>query len=315
LIEKFNFYDIYGYLLPGAVVLLLFWLPIGIKQHKLPTGDWTSALLGAALAYVAGVLLQTFVGKLLPPVVGTAGKGDDKHLRYPSERLLDPFQPQSSWPPQLSDCVREQVAGAIDQKLGIKCAELALNSIPDKKADFMRNEAFFLARHYLILRKGTGYTEQFEGMYALTSALAAAFALATAYYCGWALNIFRSGWIPFAAALTVTVGLLVAVNATALLLLTKKWFSILQWTTATGVLMAALGMGYGLGHHYEITHWLSAALALAAIAALLASLRCYGFYREFIEYFAITIWRGFLLATKQKDSPGGAQENNQGNKG
>ncbi|HXA84120.1 MAG TPA: hypothetical protein VNZ47_03530 [Candidatus Dormibacteraeota bacterium] len=309
MIEKFNFYDIYGYLLPGAVVLLLFWLPIGMAQHKWPSGDWTSALLGAALAYIAGVLLQTFVGKLLPPVVGTAGTGDDKHLRYPSERLLDPFQPQRSWPPQLSDCVREQVADAIDQKLGIERASLALDGIPDKKADFMRNEAFFLARHYLILRKGTGYTEQFEGMYALTSALATAFALATAYYFGWALNVFKSGWIPFAAVLTVTVGLLVAVNATALLFLTKKWFSILQWTAAGGVLMTALGMGYDLGHHCGITHWLAAALALAAIAALLASLRCYGFYREFIEYFAITIWRGFLMASKQKDPPGDAQKN------
>ena len=313
MIEKFNFYDIYGYFLPGAVVLLLFWLPIGIKQHKLPSGDWTSALLGAVLAYIVGVLLQTFVGKLLPPIVGIAGTGDDKHPRYPSERLLDPFQPQSAWPPQLSDCVREQVAGAIDQKLGIDRAKLVLEGIPDRKADFMRNEAFFLARHFLILKKGTGYTEQFEGMYALTSALAAALALATAYYFGWALNFFESDWIPFTAVLTVTFGLLIAVNATALLFLTKK-FLILQWTTAAGLVMAAFGTGYGLGYHYEISHGFAAALTLAAIAALLASLRSYGFYREFIEYFAITVWRGFLMASKQKDSPGGAEESNQKNK-
>lgn len=289
-------------------MLLLLWLPIGLAQHKWPGGDWTSALLGAGLAYVAGVLLQTFVGKLLPPVVGIAGTGDDKHFRYPSERLLDPFQPKIAWPPQLSDSVRKQVAGAIDQKLGIASEKLALDGVPDRTADFMRNEAFFLARHYLILRKGTGYTEQFEGMYALTSALAAALALATAYYCGWALNIFESGWTGFAAVLTVTVGLLIAVNATALLFLAKKWFLILQWTAAAGILLAALGMGYGLGHYYEISRGLAAALALGAIAALLACLRCYGFYREFIEYFAVTIWRGFLIASKQKDSSGDSQE-------
>jgi hypothetical protein len=308
LIEKFNFYDVYGYFLPGAAVLLLLWLPIGLAQHKWPSGDWTSAILGAALAYVVGVLLQTFVGKLLPPVVAVAGTGYDKHLRYPSERLLDPFQPQSAWPPQLSDVVRAQVAEAIEQKLGIEKTNLALDAIPDRKADSMRNEAFFLARHYLILKKGTGYTEQFEGMYALTSALAAALALATAYYCGWALNFFESDWIPFAAVLMVTCGLLIAVNATALLFLTKK-FLILQWTTAAGVVMAALGAGYGMGYHYAISHGLAAAFSLAAIAALLACLRCYGFYREFIEYFAVTIWRGFLMASKQKESSAGAQEN------
>lgn len=314
MIEKFNFYDVYGYFLPGAAVLLLLWLPIGLAHHKWPSGDWTSAILGAALAYVAGVLLQTFAGKLLPPVVGTAGTGDDKHVRYPSERLLDPFQPHSPWPPQLSDVVRKQVADAIEQKLGIEKTNLALDGIPDRKADFMRNEAFFLARHYLILKKGTGYTEQFEGMYALTSALAAALALATAYYCGWALNVFASGSAAFTAILTVTIGLVVAVNATALLFLTKKWFLILQWIIAAGILLAAVGMGYGLGHHYEVSHGLAAAFALCAIAALLACLRCYGFYREFIEYFAITIWRGFLIASKQKESSDGAQDekNNHG---
>jgi len=306
LIEKFNFYDIYGYLLPGAVALLLFWLPIGLAQHKLPSGDWTSALLAAVLAYITGVLLQTCVGKLLPPVVGTAGTGDDKHLRYPSEQLLDPFRPQISWPPQLSDVIRKQVAEAIEQKLCIKKTDLVLDGVPDRKADFMRNEAFFLARHYLILKKGTGYAEQFEGMYALTSALAAALALATTYYCGWALNVLAPS-SAFVATLTVTVGLLVAVNATALLFLAKKSFLILQRITAAGILLAALGLGYGLGCHYEISHGLAAALSLCAIAALLASLRCYGFYREFIEYFAITIWRGFLIASKQKESSDGTQ--------
>lgn len=44
MIERFNFYDIYGYLLPGATLVGLLWLPFGII-----TGTWPAAQLSEAV--------------------------------------------------------------------------------------------------------------------------------------------------------------------------------------------------------------------------------------------------------------------------
>ena len=60
MINKFNFYDIYGYLLPGLVLLTLLWLPYGLITGQWPGGgQLVTTLLGIPLAYVAGHLLRS----------------------------------------------------------------------------------------------------------------------------------------------------------------------------------------------------------------------------------------------------------------
>lgn len=45
MVEKFNFYDIYGYLIPGLVLIGLLWVPIGLLWHVWPKAEVTSAIL------------------------------------------------------------------------------------------------------------------------------------------------------------------------------------------------------------------------------------------------------------------------------
>ncbi len=301
MIEKFNFYDIYGYLLPGAVALLLFWLPIGIKQHKLPSGDWTSALLGAAIAYVSGILLQTFADKVLRSTAAKGQDGDQAYDRFPSQQLLDAGGP-------LSTTVKTGVADAVQEKFGIKKEDLAVDNTPTKAQDAHRNDAFFLARHFLVAAKEASYVEQYEGMYALTRGLAAALGLAGIYYFGWALSFLGGRWTSTVCYLVVSLGVVLALFTTVALILRKTHGSGLEWQAAVGLLLAALGLGFGMGRHYEDTARLAALLLLCALAAFLASLRAYRFYKEFTVTFAVTVWRDFFVSGKKKpDTPSGQQ--------
>ncbi|MBZ5490795.1 MAG: hypothetical protein LAO76_07675 [Acidobacteriia bacterium] len=306
MIEKFNFYDIYGYFLPGAAVLLLFWLPVGIKQHKLPTGDWTSALLGAVIAYVTGILLQTFADKVLRSTAAKGQEGDQTYDRFPSQKLLDAGGP-------LSATLKTGVAEAVESKFGIKKDDLAVEHTPTKAQDAHRNDAFLLARHFLVAAKEASYVEQYEGMYALTRGLAAALGLAGIYYIGWAISFLGGGWTSTVCYLAVCLGVVLALFTTVALILRKTHGSGLEWMAASGLLLAALGLGFGMGHHYGDTARLPALLLLCALAAFLASLRAYRFYKEFTVTFAVTVWRDFFVAGRKKpDAPAGSQPGGSG---
>lgn len=297
MIEKFNFYDIYGYLLPGAVVLLLFWLPIGMAQHKWPSGDWTSALLGAVLAYVTGIFLQTFADRVLPSRVERAGSGDEAYDRYPSQKLLDPQQTQ------LSAVIKKDLPDLIKAKLGIEKADLAVNEGATKAQDEARRDAFFLARHYLVVAKEAAYVEQYEGMYALTRGIAAGLGLAALYYTGWAISSLQPDFATSTGYSLTTFGLIMTILATTFLVFTKKRNFRVELLGAAGLLLASMGLGLGFGSRYAAAPDLAAMLVLCALAALLASLRTYRFYKEFTETFAITVWRDFFVASKKIEPP------------
>jgi hypothetical protein len=295
LIEKFNFYDIYGYFLPGAVVLLLFWLPIGMARHKWPSGDWTSALLGAVLAYVAGILLQTFADKVLRSTASKVKEGNGVRERFPSQQLLDPSGP-------LSETIKAGVADAVEDKFGIKKEKLAVNHEANKEQDGVRNDAFFLARHFLVTAKEAAYVEQYEGMYALTRGLAAAFGMAAVYYLGWALSFLGGSLVPEVVYIAIAVWLVIALLSTIALVLRKKSVLSLEWLASSALLLAVLALGFGMGHRYDPSS-LSALLLLLALAALLASWRAYRFYKEFTMTFAVSVWRDFFVAGRKKAAP------------
>lgn len=290
-------------------MLLLFWLPIGIRQQKLPAGDWTSALLGAVLAYVAGVVLQTFADRVLPSRAERVGAGDEAYDRYPSQKLLDPYDPNYAGT-QLSETVKKDLPDLIKDKFKIETTDLVVNEAPNKTQDRARNDAFFLARHYLVMAKEAAYVEQFEGMYALTRGIAAAFGLAALYYAGWAISFFQPKFAASVAYSIVTFGLVMTIVVTAFLIFTKKRNFKVEWLGAAGLLLVSVGMGFGLGSRYAAAPDLAALLVLCALGALLASLRTYRFYKEFAETFAITVWRDFFVASKKVDPPASQPANN-----
>src|SRR5690349_8493925 len=81
MIQNLNFYDIYGYLIPGLTLAILLWLPRGLTSGKWPSADWTSALLGVVIGYVIGHLIQIVGRNALP--------SQTMNGRFPSEALLD----------------------------------------------------------------------------------------------------------------------------------------------------------------------------------------------------------------------------------
>ena len=69
MIERFNFYDIYGYLLPGATLVGLLWLPFGIITGVWPTAQLSEAVFVLVFSYVIGHVLHTISSKAVPSMV------------------------------------------------------------------------------------------------------------------------------------------------------------------------------------------------------------------------------------------------------
>jgi hypothetical protein len=63
-LERFNFYDVYAYLIPGLVLMGLAWLPYMVLGAPLPEGAVSEALVVVATAYVVGHVLHTFAKDL-----------------------------------------------------------------------------------------------------------------------------------------------------------------------------------------------------------------------------------------------------------
>lgn len=59
MIERFNFYDVYAYLIPGFVLVALLWLPFGLTTDAWPEADVASAVAALILGYVVGLVLHT----------------------------------------------------------------------------------------------------------------------------------------------------------------------------------------------------------------------------------------------------------------
>ena len=167
MIEKFNFYDVYGYFVPGAAFLALFWIPFGVVKHNWLSSTWTEAIIAAVVSYILGHLLQSLATNAIP-------SGED---RYPSEIYLD------SDDKQLPDNSKKQIQDLIKKQFNL---ELQVEKKGDDTIDEIRHNAFLLARQVLIQGEAASYAEQSQGMYALTRGLVSVFALSFAYWLGWA---------------------------------------------------------------------------------------------------------------------------------
>src|SRR4051794_30243139 len=107
MIEKFNFYDIYGYFLPGVAFLAILWVPFGLVKGAWPSSDWSSALIAAAIAYFLGHLLQNVVTNAIP---SQRAKGKN---RFPSDYFLDPTDSE------LPHEAKSKIATYIESKFGL----------------------------------------------------------------------------------------------------------------------------------------------------------------------------------------------------
>jgi hypothetical protein len=287
MIEKFNFYDIYGYFLPGAAFLAILWTPFGLVKDAWPSGDLSSALIAAAIAYILGHLLQNIVTNAIPSQ-RTKGKN-----RFPSDYFLDPTD--SELPQEAKDKIATFIT-----KFGLDLEVNKEGNQPDKTGhttiDKVRNNAFLLARQVLIQGKAVSYAEQFQGMYSVTRGLFAVFALACAYWLGWSVAAARNSWTVRIAIIVLALAVLVLINVSIASgkISDRDVKHKVELAYASGLLIVFLAVGYLAGSHSKVT-WLHAAiLAFLAACALLASLRFRSAYDFFAARFASTVWRDYL---------------------
>jgi hypothetical protein len=154
-IKQFNFYDIYGYLLPGTLLLALFWLPFGILSNAWPNQDLSKTVFLAAAAYILGHPIQTISNSL----VASKLKDGKMQPRFPSDLNLD--KTSSKFSDDFKARVRDQVKDFLKLNLRVE----ADDSGKDETSK-TRQAAFFQARTYLLSKKSAHYVEQFEGLYA-----------------------------------------------------------------------------------------------------------------------------------------------------
>jgi len=269
MIERFNFYDIYGYLLPGLLFLGLLWLPFGIVDGNWPSAEWTSALAVLVLGYIAGHLLHGLAEQAFPPVV----KDKNNELRFPSFILL--ADQDKSFSPE----VKRRIVDRILIRFDINVTD-AGNPDPEilKKR---REDAFFLCRRALLQKDVGSYAEQFEGMYVLMQSLTTVSILTAIYYAGWALASFVLPSFQDVLLYMTVVGVVFALlwhNTPKLLWLLLAVLLVLGATAGSDKSLSL----------YAVSIFLGISFTLLFIAR-----RFYASYRQFAFLFAQTVYRDF----------------------
>ena len=288
-IKQFNFYDVYGYLLPGLLLLVMFWLPIGILTQSWPDQDLSKALFLAALTYIAGHILQNIAISVVPSTVRDA----QGRPRVPSDLFLD--RSNGVFGSDFKAILAQQVRQLFN-------LDLAVNSDGDGKTSLStnRNTAFYQARSYLIVKKSAHYAEQFEGLYAMMRGLACALLAGALYVSGWGISFYRQNWLvqdAMAGLLAASIAGSLFFSAVALAPKANAKKAVLR--LAACLLAVVVGAGYWVSNEQPVEFWRHAPvhcewiLWACSCVALIAAARCYAAYKSFASLFAQTVSRDF----------------------
>jgi hypothetical protein len=286
MIERFNFYDVYGYFLPGLVFLTALWLPFALLKHTWPTSELSSAVAAVVFAYVAGHILQTFGHGALPSKMM---RDSQARKRFPSDIFLD------SDDPTFSDEFKSELGTIIKDAFGLDVAAGIPSERLDDSITHRRQDAFFRCRAVLLKQEIAAYTEQFEGLYSLMRGLAIAFGLDFAYIAGWGLSYFRNRYSEAATAPSIFVSLVAVTALTAVLQFAPRSWKRPPFAEQANLLILAIFL-LALGYHFAVTNASTlqqSVLWVISLAALLLSIRCFGAYKYFAQQFAQAVWRDF----------------------
>ena len=228
MLDRLNFYGIYGYLLPGTVLLSLLWFPFGLLLGSWPELDWKTAGVALLFAYIAGHVLHALSEAAFPAEID-----DDKGNRfYPSDLLVDRDGDKClpglthlgpSLKQQLQDRIRNQFNGL---DIGID-KSLSSDVVDRDKVKADRRSAFFKCRSYIIQIGAAAYAEQYQAMYALMRGVAAAFILAFSLYLGSAARLYATCHLPRPVVFVFVAALVVALVFSLRGLWVDRWRPIL----------------------------------------------------------------------------------------
>lgn len=281
MIERFNFYDVYGYFLPGIVLAALIGIPFWFAAGLSPPEQIASAALAAVLGYVVGHFLQRLGEAWLP----WTWWGVPREVRVPSNVMLDADDRR------LADPIKRQIAARIQRKFKL---DVRIDVNPPHAFDPVRQEAFFLCRRELLNTGRAAYAEQFQGMYSMMDGFCCAFGAAAVFYTGIASAL--SLVFPLRVEILLVVLLVVlAVVATVRVRTFTVWVERLGHVAV--VFLLGLQAGWFFGPHPHLPR-AAAAGAAACLVLAIKSARGYSFYAA---TFAQTVYRDFLVGEQRKD--------------
>lgn len=283
MIERLNFYDVYGYLIPGIVFVGLLWLPFAITNEAFLKLDWSSALLVLVLAYIVGHLIQGIASGAIPSTK------KDKGNRYPSDFLLD------SDDRTLSPEVRNAIIFRILIRFSLDVRD-AVRSERSPLVSKRRGDAFLMCRRALIQQGLASYAEQFEGMYALMRGVTTACIFGIGYYLGLliryvardVLNIDIPSTFSIACAIITLLILVLTIFAIGPTHRGKSLQVSLFWLVFALLLFTAALIPFEANVSTVPTFLFAMSIVLMFVA-----LRCYVLYDEYSRLFAATVYRDF----------------------
>jgi len=280
--DRFNFYDLYGYLIPGLVTLGLLALPFRlVADFKLPS-EWSATFVALIVGYVVGHLLQIIAG----PVFSHFVNG-----RQFSAKYLDAEDTT------LSVELKAKLAERISREFGIE-----VNGGNAATLDRRRTDAFFLCRGSLIQEKLVAYAEQFEGLYAMMRGLTAACVLGALTHLGWTTasvlpdrSEYVSGGVVLACLIILAVGKrdwAPRPEASAKGVLSRKG----AWAFfVCGLISFALGALFGTTYQPMpgMDHRTVATLVGIAVLLVFVARRTFAEFLRYAGLFAATVYRDF----------------------
>lgn len=276
MVERFNFYDVYGHLLPGLCLMGLLWLPHGLVSNNLPYLEWSSALAAIVVGYVIGHVLHKLAEETF--VLKVDGK-------LPSDILLN--ENDKTFPP----AEKGLLVNAIKDQFGI-----------DAKLPENQRSAFFLCRSWLANQGVVAYSQQFQGMYALTRGLTLVMVLGAFYHLGWVLhpcifvNILEClpqwHWVP-----SIVLFVLLIVIDQSLRQKFKKSELNKIWLTRISLIVLFLFLGIffaSTSGDIPAVQARSPYLISIFFILLFAFRRFYFAYQDFAHRYAQSVYRDFL---------------------
>lgn len=287
MIERFNFFDIYGYFIPGGVTMLVVVLPLVLTGRiEFPSGEWPLLIVGVLVAYLIGHLLQTMASTAIPSSKNLARE----RWREPSALLV------SSEDSTLTDEVKQRLEALVRSWFGL---EIAPSQVGDVGLGNIRQDAFELARRVVV--KSANYAEQYEGLYAMMRGLTAALWIGAAYMAGWTLAL----WYTLAAYRTA--GIVFSLSLIGFAALSLRYFTqvkALERIDVNRLGLALLGLGLlSLGYCSGVG-WVSVdgALEFATIAVFYfaVGMRSLTSCQFFALEFAKAVWVDFASGPLQR---------------
>lgn len=286
MIERFNFYDVYGNFLPGLIFLALIWLPIGIVRQVWPGKEITSAIVALAFAYIAGHILQTVFGNALP----SKGKDSKGRRRHPSDYLLDADNST------FSREFRRELQAAAKRTFHI---DLNIESPDQTDLDEIsrnRREVLILARNAVLNADAHSYGQQFEGLYAMMRGLAGAFWMASAYMLGWSLSRLPGHWLD-CMKIVGCISLVIAIGVGFRMIIgnpKSKARMILDRVSLACILASLASLGAWLGSYFTVSEARLYTFTIISAASLWCGARSFSAYEHFAGEFAKATWMDFL---------------------